>query len=201
MDIWNHEGNARAIYEEAGADPSDPPGPHGLARMLKITIRYDARRMIGGASHVVLEGRGVIFVRPGLPGLIEGVRIYHELAERHLRSARGEEGIERACDELAYHLRMPRPAFRGLLSVVGPDLAQLAEPWPSSQTGAALRLLEVTDTPGVVITPREVRARGPEWAWPVESELRRWARARNLPDGLERVRITDRPGAVLLMAS
>lgn len=200
MDIWDHEGNALAIYAEAGADPSDPPGPHGLAEALGIEIRYFSRLM-GGAKYARLDGEERIYVRPGLPPLVEGVRIYHEIAERHLRSARGEEHIERACDQLAYHLRMPRPAFRELLAVVGRDLRALADPWPASETASALRYLEVTDTPGVVVTPREVRARGPEWVWPPEEELRRIARARKLPAGVERVRITDRAGSVLLMAS
>lgn len=201
MDVWDHEGNALAVYREANADPSDPPGPHGLARRLGITIRYDCLTMLGGAEHVTVKGEEFIFVRPGLTPLVEGVRIYHELAERHLRRGAGEEEIERACDELAYHLRMPRRAFRELLGAVGRDLHELAEPWPATQTAAALRYLEVTDTPGVVVTPKDVRTRGPEWAWPPASELRRLARAREVPQGIERVRITDRDGAALLLAS
>lgn len=200
VDIWDHEGNALAIYREADADPAEPPGPHGLARKLGITVRYDYARLIGGAAHALVKGVEYIFVRPGLTPLVEGVKIYHELAERHLRGARGEQDLERACDELAYHLRMPRPAFRDLVAAVGCDLDALAEPWPASQTASAIRFLEVTDTPGVVVTPRDVRQRGPEWVWPPAPELRRLARAKRLPDGVERVPIDDRPGSVLLLA-
>jgi hypothetical protein len=96
---------------------------------------------------------------------------------------------------------MPRPAFRELIVCVGRDLRALAKPWPASETASALRYLEVTDTPGVVVTPKEVRARGPEWVWPPAEELRRIARARKLPAGVERVRIADRAGCALLMAS
>jgi hypothetical protein len=201
VDIWDHEGNTLAIYAEAGTDPADPPGPHALARRLGISVRYDCPSLLAGAAHAVVNGQERIYVRPGLTPLVEGVRIYHELAERHLRRAAEEDGHERACDELAYHLRMPRAAFRELLGVVGRDLGELAAPWPATQTAAALRLLEVTDTPGVVVTPREVRARGPEWCWPPDTELRRLARSRALPAGLERVSISDRRGAVLLLAS
>jgi len=201
MELWDHEGNCRAIYQEAGADPADPPGPHVLARMLGVTIRYDCVRLIGGAAFAVINRREFIFLRPGFPPLVEGVKVYHELAERHLRRARGELEHERACDELAYHLRMPREAFRWLLEDVGYDLAALAEPWPTTQTGAALRLLEVTDRPGVVVTPRDVRVRGPEWCWPAAAELRRIARSTPPPDGLRAVPITDRSCSVLLLAS
>lgn len=92
-------------------------------------------------------------------------------------------------------------AFRDLLGIVGHDLRQLAEPWPASQTGAALRLLEVTDTPGVVITPRDVRVRGPEWVWPAPAELRRLLLAERLPEGLERLVINDRRGSGVLLAA
>lgn len=200
LDVWDHEGNSLAIYAEAKADPLDPPGPHGLAKALGVSVRYFSKLM-GGAKYARVRDEECIFVRPGLPPLVEGVRIYHELAERHLRSARGEQSIEQACDQLAYHLRMPRPAFRELIACVGRDLRALAEPWPASETASALRYLEVTDTPGVVVTPREVRARGPEWVWPEVAELRRIARARKLPAGIERVRIDDRAGCALLMAS
>jgi len=200
VDIWDHEGNAMAIYREAGADPSDPPGPHGLARLLGIAIRYDCISLLGGAAHAIVNGEECIFVRGNLTPLVEGVRIYHELAERHLRRRHAEESIERAADELAYHLRMPRPAFRELIAVVGDDLRQLAEPWPATQTAAALRYLEVTDAPGVVITPREIRARGPDWEWPSLAELRRIATRRTLPAGVRRLPISDRRGCALLVA-
>lgn len=201
VDVWDHEGNALAIYQEAGADPAEPPGPHALARMLGLSIRYDAARLMGGAAFAVINGTECIFVRPGLPSAIEGVKIFHELAERHLRPARGGPDHERACDELGYHLRMPRQAFRDLMHSVGRDLAALAAPWPATQTAAALRMLEVADVPGVVVTPRDVRPRGPEWAWPPAVELRRLARARSLPAGVERVEIGDRAGSAVLLAS
>lgn len=200
IDAWDHEGNALAVYREAGADPHEPPGPHTLARHLGITIRYERARLLGGAAFAVLDGAEYIFVRRGLSPLVEGMKIYHELAERHLRAARGEEQHERACDELAYHLRMPRAAFRELLGAVGCDLAALAEPWPATQTAAAIRYLEVTGVPGVVLTPKDARQRG-EWVWPPLPDLRRLARAGRLPDGVEAVAIGDRAGSVLLLAS
>lgn len=202
VDIWDHEGNTADLYRRASADLSDPPGPHGLARRLGYVIRNDARLLLGGAERCVIRGVRTIFVHRGLSPLVEGVRIYHEIAEDYLDAAGlGDPDIERAADELAYHLRMPRPAFRELVSVVGCDLAALAEPWPASQTGAALRLLEVHDTPGIVVTPREIRARGPEWVWPSELELRRMLKRGSLPDGVNLISITDRANSVLLMAS
>jgi hypothetical protein len=200
MDVWDHEGNAAAIYREAQVDPADPPGAHGLAEALGTTIRYDCTALIGGAKWCRHGHRDFIFVHPKLSPLVEGMRIYHELAERFLRHER-DPRLEQACDQLAYHLRMPRLAFRELIGDVGCDLRALAEPWPATQTASALRYLEVTDTPGVVVTPRDVRARGPEWGWPPADELRRIARGRCVQSGVDRIRIEDRAGSWLLLAS
>jgi IrrE N-terminal-like domain len=199
MDVWDHEGNALAIYAEAHENPSDPQGPFVLAESLGVRIRYDAPRMLRPAAFAVVNGEEMIFLRRKLSDAQERFLIYHELAERLLRKS-GDELTELSCVQLAACLRMPPPAFRQLVRVVGFDLPKLAAPWCASETGAALRWLETTGTPGVVVTPGDIRVRGEEWAWPDEGELRRLARARNLPAGLRKVHIRDRRGAVVLMA-
>lgn len=195
------EGAALDIYREGGLDPEEPVAAHRLARAIlgRNGVQY-AHGLLGGAVYQALpDGREWIFVRPGLPLLVEQMKIFHELAERHFHRARyvGED-IEQRCDQLAYRLRMPRPAFRQLVRDVGPNFRELARPWGASDAAGALRYLEVTGAPGVVVTPRAVRARGEVWGWPNEPELRRLARARNLPEGVERVRAR---GAVVLLAA
>lgn len=195
------EGAAHAIYDEAGLDPCEPAAAHSLARRIlgRQGLQY-ARGLLGGAAYQPLpDGREWIFVRPGLPLLVEQMKIFHELAERHFhRARRVDENIEHLCDQLAYRLRMPQPAFRRLVRDLGPDFSELARPWGASEAAGALRYLEVTGTPGVVVTARAVRARGEAWAWPEEHELRRLARARSLPVGVERVRAR---GAVVFLAA
>jgi hypothetical protein len=129
------------------ADPCRPSGPHGLARRLGIRIRYDCRGCWVAPRTQSTTARSSSSFGAGFSPLVEGVKIFHELAERHLKHERGSEGHEEACDQLAYALRMPRPAFRDLIRVVGRDFEQLAAPWPASQTAGALRYLEVTGTP------------------------------------------------------
>lgn len=197
------EGSALAIYAEAGVDPTDPPSAHELAERLVGRGRVQfTRSILGGAKYQRLpDGREWVFVRPGLPMLVESMRIFHELAERHLCGRVRSEHHEALCDQLAYRLRMPRPAFRGLVEQVGPDWRSLARPWGASETAGAMRYLEVTGTPGVVVTPQGMRARGAEWVWPDLAELQRLARARTLPPGIERHRIRDRRGAVVFVAT
>ena len=193
------EGAALAIYREAGIDPTAPPSAHDLARAILgwHGVQY-ARGILGGAKYQPLpDGREWIFVRPGLPVVVEQMKIFHELSHRHFRRS-VDENLEELCDQLAYRLRMPRPAFRELVATVGPDWRELSRPWGASEAAGALRYLEVTGTPGVVVTPGAVRARGEEWAWPDEAELRRLARARSLPAGVERQSM--RGGMVLLAA-
>lgn len=193
------EGAALAIYREAGLDPAEPPSAHDLARAIlgRHGVQY-ARGILGGAVYQPLpDGREWIFVRPGLPPVVEQMKIFHELSHRHFRGSVDEQ-LEVLCDQLAYRLRMPQPAFKRLVREVGPAFELLAKPWGASDTAGALRFLEVTGTPGIVVTTRTVRARGEAWAWPEEQELRRLARARSIPDGISRVRIR---GGVVFVAS
>ncbi len=197
------EGAALAIYAEAGLDPEDPPSAQEMAEALMGRGRLQYTRGILGAGRYqrLPDGREWIFIRPGLPKLNEQMTIFHEIAERYFhRRNEQREDIEDVCDQLAYRLRMPCPAFRTLVRHCGPDWRQLSAPWGASETAGALRYLEVTGTPGVVVTPKTMRARGELFAWPCEGELRRLVRARNLPPGIERRRIGDRRGAVVLMA-
>lgn len=197
------EGAALSIYAEAGVDPEDPPSAHELVERLVGRGRLQiTRSILGGAMYQRLpDGREWVFVRPGLPPVVESMRLFHEVAERHFWGRVRDERHEWLCDQLAYRLRMPRPAFRGLVKAVGSDWRQLARPWGASETAGAMRYLEVTGRPGVVVTATDVRARGEEWAWPEAGELRRLARARHLPPEIERRRIRDRKGAVVFLAA
>lgn len=203
-DLWDHEGNARAIYAEAGIDPSAPLGAHALAWALcgARCIRYDWRPLFGDGCYEPPRGgrRETIWIRPKLTPEREAWVIFHELAERHLYEDHHHEEHERACNELAARLRAPREAFLPLVREVGFDPPRLARAVRCSQTSAVLRFSEATGTPLALVSARSVRYRGEEWGWPPEPELRRLARARTLPAEIRRVAITDAPRSAIVAA-
>jgi hypothetical protein len=205
MDVWDHEGNAMAVFREAGIDPAEPQGPHALARALlgRGGLRYGWTPLVGAGCYEPSRGGRpeAIWLRPKLTPFREAWTIYHELAERHLYGSVGEERHELACDQLAACLRAPRAAFRQLVADVGLDLEELAEGILCSQTSAALRWGETTHNPIAVLSPTGVRVRGDDFAWPHEEEVRKLARAKVLPSSVRRVPITDGRGRVAIVAA
>lgn len=175
MGMADPEAQAVAVYAKAGASPEDPPGPHALATMLGLRVRYglfrrcDPMSMCAG-DVIHIPSRGSLASRTW--------SLAHEIAEWWLMREAPTEHRETEANALAAALVMPGPAFRGLVRAVGLDLPALAAPWPASETAAALRYLEVTDTPGVVITSTRARYRGRAWGWPPEATLRRIADGR-----------------------
>lgn len=176
LDLWNHEGWCSALYKLAGADEEEPPGPHALARLLGLPIRYAGPPELPASALVVLDGRHTVLLRSDLTSAAESWAIYHEIAEWALRGFR-DVRQERACQALAGCLRMPRPAFMRTVARFGTDFSRLADAWGASLTGVALRYLETADRPGALVTSTTVRTRGPAWAWPPDAELRRAAAA------------------------
>lgn len=159
------------LYAAAGADPELPPGPHALARMLGIEVRYDARRLLGRSRANYDRGRDMVWIKPGLSLPVEAFLLFHELAERELLPLAHSEAREHLCDQLAFRLRMPAPAFAWLARQEGPRWTALARPWIASHVGAGLRWGEVTTEPTAVVTAAGVRYRGQPWSWPDEEEL------------------------------
>lgn len=172
----NLETIALDAYARANIDPEDPPGPHTHAELAGVAIRYDAGLCIGAAAYDSM--RDIIWVRPGLAPHVEGLRIYHELAERELRGQVHPDHDE-LCDQLAFRLRMPLPAYRWLAHQEGPHWTKLARPWRASHVAAALRWGETTDVPTAVLTPEAVRFRGAARRWP--GDLRALAERGSVP--------------------
>lgn len=197
------EGLADLVYKSAKADPGDPPGPITLARRLRIPVQRVRRHLWGDAKLCPVGGGWVIFVATDIHPRELGFTVAHELGEWAAQQMgwRGE-WVEGLADATAAAIVAPRPAYRRAAAYFGLDLQELAGAFVATQTLAALRWGEVYDVPLAVVSRREVRVRGPEaWVWPELAELRTWAKASVVPEGIERVQITDaRSRAVLLAA-
>jgi hypothetical protein len=196
------EGLAELAYREADLDVERPNVPR-LARALlgADAIQRGPRPLHGPAALVRVGGTWRIYLARSLPRLVALFSIGHEIGHWLLARDRYVGEDEEACaDYLAAALLAPRRAFWAARRAVGEELPDLAEALSLTETGAALRLGEVTGQPLAVIAPQRVRVRGPEaFVWPDEGTLRRWAK-RPAP-GLRRTRLRDDPRRVVLDAT
>lgn len=204
MQLADCEGLAARIYQEARAEPDDPPGPVALAQRWlgrAALVRVPRGVLPGAAASRLVHGQRRIMVRQGLaPGCLTWA-VAHELAELALL----EEGyfgrdIEQLADTIAACLIAPRAAVRQIAAGLEPEeqMVALAEAFRVTDTCAALRIGEVFGTP-IVVVASKVRARGDAFGWPAEHELRRLGRAKALPVGVRRLRCRDdRRRAVLV---
>lgn len=184
------EGIATWIYERADADMGDPPDPVDLASALDIDVEYARGPMLGGDGTLSrIDGRWVIQLARS--ATIAGARfaLGHELGEWACRE-RAEPTIEALCNAIAAAVILPRPAFVAALRHFGPDLPALARAFRTTETCVGLRIGEVTDRPMLLVSPAEVRARGEEWSWPGETQIRQQMRRGELP-GLRMCRLRD----------
>jgi hypothetical protein len=195
------EGIAEAAYAEAKLD-AERPGVVRLARALlgPDAVQRGPRPVASPAALFRVGDAWRILIARSLPRAYALFAVGHELGHWLLRRHGVQvDDEERAADYLGGALLAPRRAFIAARRAVGDDLAELAEAFSTTETGAALRLGEVIEQPLAVVAPQRVRVRGPEsWVWPDESTLRRWAR-RPAP-GLRKVRLTDDPRRVVLDA-
>ena len=199
MEQLELEGISDAAYEQAGLDPDRPHVPR-LARALlgPGAIQRGPRPLHAPAALVRVGDAWRIIVARSLPPLYALFAVGHELGH-YLLARHGYDGDdeERAADYLAGALLAPRRTFATAHRALGDDLPALAGAFSMTETGAALRLGEVTRAPLAVVSPQRVRVRGPDtWVWPDERTLRAWVH-RPMP-GLRKTRLTDDPRRVVL---
>jgi IrrE N-terminal-like domain len=193
------EAEAGWIYRLADVESDQPPGAVVLAERLRLPIlRADDRFLRGGdAALRELDGELWICVRRRLPFERLHFAVAHEIAEWRLSQLDyRDEDREQTANALAAALLVPRAALR--VSVLL-DFAQLAEDFIVTQTCAALRVGEVTGRPMAVVSPQLVRVRGDAWEWPDERAIRGLAKAKALPEDVERVELSDDPRRVVLL--
>lgn len=176
-DAADVDGLAAWIYDRADADMADPPDPIDLAGALGIGVEYASGATIG-ADAVLSRDAGRWIVRLARSASLERARfaLGHEIGEWASRE-RNEETIEALCNAISAAVLLPRPAFVAALRYFGPDLQALARVFRTTETCVGLRIGEVTDRPMLLVSPAEVRARGEEWAWPNEAQIRRQIRS------------------------
>lgn len=198
LSLADAEGLALALYDAAGADPADPPGPVALAEsLLGPECIVTGGRLVGDARLEPVGDGWTIRVRRRLPPQRAAWAVAHELAEWALRDRHDEEA-ERSADLLAACLLMPRPAVLEAVAVVGRDLAALAAAFVTTETAVALRLAEIDDTPTLVVSRSWAWVRGAPFGWPERLEdVRRLAKC-TPPNGLEREQLRDDPRRVVI---
>lgn len=194
------EGAARWIYERAGIDPGDPPGPSQVARALGLKVATAPKRGAWGHGCLVRIGsRWSIWLAPQLPEEHRAFAIAHEIAEwaHRMRSTPADEPL---CDATAAAVLAPRAVFAAQLERGEPDFSSLAAAFRTTESCVALRLGEVTGRPLALVSPGLVRVRGDDWSWPDADAVRGATKA---PErhGLTLVRLTDDRRRVVLLAA
>lgn len=162
------EGEVGCVLRRGGEEGDEPP------RILDV-----ARRVTGNPVEVVpfralpgdgqlarVRGEPRIYVRGKLsPQRLRWV-VAHELGHLALGLDSSTRENEDAADAFAAALLLPRRAFQSALREVGVSYSKLARWFATTESCAALRFGEVTDTPIALLAPERVRVRGAEFEWP-----------------------------------
>lgn len=181
------------MYEGAGLRPDRPP------LVTQLAARLHGNRCLAICGHD----------EPAPPGALFAIR--SDVAERqHFELARclarhellrvGTWSADREA-ALAAFLVAPTPAVLHLVREVGLDVEAVARAFAITQTCAALRLVEVGATDGVVITPQRVYRRGRALSWVSDAQARRLAARGAHLRAASRVPLTDEPGRLALFRS
>lgn len=177
------EGDAAHLIQAAKLDPD---GTVNVRRLVAHHLGTPPRlvRMRGEAELVLVEGRPRIYVRSGTTPSRARWLACHELAHWWLMKTRQEEAwhAETQADVLGAMLVAPGRAITRAVRLVGRDPIRIA-------TGHA---------PAALVEHHRALLRGEEFRWPDETTLRRALRQEI--EGLRRVRITDEPRRVGLIA-
>lgn len=191
------EGDARAFFQMAKVDPTNPPTFNALCRR---TIRsYPQRvRMIGRGDLTPGIGKKYILrVHVALPPEVAVWVIAHELAHWYYLETGfvgSQAELEARCDALGAAIVAPRPLFLSALRQHGHRVYKLARLFNTTQTLAALRIGEVTGRSVVAIRPRRTIVRGEPFGWPHGPAL---AKAiRNPPPNVHPIKLDESYGLI-----
>lgn len=187
----------REVYRKAARSPWEPPelGMVEIAALLYHgdVIRESAQAQVE-ATTAWVNGVTHIVVRKGLSATRANFAIGRMIARLELKQLGAwSEDSER---DLAAYIVAPREGFRARLYQVGIDLKRLAQPFAITETCAALRVVECTETEGLVVTPDRVYHPRGSLQWVRDPEAR--ALAKGSPMRLRKVPIVDEPGRVAL---
>ncbi|NUP13808.1 MAG: ImmA/IrrE family metallo-endopeptidase [Polyangiaceae bacterium] len=208
MDLLHLESLAIEFYFRLGFDPAEPTDTFTLAK------RY--WQLKGWRSEVITRPPSLLGDRPAClwwlrdePSIALRRTVAIEIAQHmvghelsHLILERPHDGtvmLERQCDYLGACLMAPRPAVARMFKAHGWKLRRIAQAVVATETWVSLRLGEALGFPLAAISPKLVRTRGPEdFVWPDEGTIREFARQPG--PGLTKVRISDQPARIVLVA-
>jgi hypothetical protein len=206
MDVADLEALVTGLYDELGLDPERPPSAFRIARAWLGAGSVERVHALAGppATRYRVGGQTRIAVKRSLPDAYANFFCGHELGHLLLQRVGAvfdEHDEERAADYLGACVVLPRAYVMRVYRAEGFAPRVLAEECCVTETAGALRFGEVVTLPLAVDAPTGVRKRGPEhWVWPDDQTVHRWATPPPPPPGLARVRLTDQPRRVALLA-
>ncbi len=193
------EGDASHLIQAAGGDPD---GSVNVRRLVQYHLGTPPKlaRMRSEAELVLVEGKPRIYVRAGTPPARARWLACHELAHWWLMKSGQEEAwhAEDQANALGAVLVAPGRAVSRIVRLVGRDPIRIASMLETTQSVALLRLGETGHAPAALVEHHRAMLRGEEFRWPDEATLRRALRQEI--EGLRKVRITDEPRRVGLLA-
>lgn len=195
--MFEHEAEAR--LESLGLDTTRPYPPEHIARLMLGPENVERVHNLAVPARYRAD-RGVLEIAAKVSDAAAGWLSAHELAEIVLDEiGYREPDVEEVADRLAASFVAPRPALRRALRWLGVDIARLAKAFRTTQSIMALRLGEVTGRPLALVTPQRVHVRGEAFEWGTPGALRQLLTG-SLPDGLERIAVTDAKGRHIIAA-
>lgn len=187
------EGDARALIQMAGLDPSEPHSIRALCIGLTgypplVVPMFGSQGQLSSINRVIR-----VAVSSRLSPTRQRWVCGHELGHFYYQRI-GYVGanLEAMCDLLGAILCAPRCVVQAAFRVHGNNPRAIAKYVGVTESVALLRLGEIGVVSGTALaTPSRTVARG-EIVWPDTDTLRRFVRTGEVPHG-KRVRITDEP--------
>lgn len=183
------------IFLAAGFRPTDPP-KHGALRLAVELYGDDCIRLSERAQTEAEPVRWGDRTMISVKARLSANRTHFAVARVIARLETAKRSSSVSVEKLAAFLVAPSEAFKSRFVAAGIDLPRLAESFVVTQTCAALRIVEVGEGDGVVVTPERVYRPGSLLSWADDEAAR--ALARGTPRSLRKVPIRDEPGRVAL---
>lgn len=188
------DADAALVLARAGLGDDEPVSALELVERLlgPGALRIVLPSALPGADGELVQhadGRVRVHVSGRLSPTRAAFAALHELAHWHLGRHGHDDATEALCDAIAAALACPWTAFCEAAREHGPRFDLLAEDFGVDPSCAALRYGEVMGAPLALISPARVRLRGEPWEWGEERTVRRLAKCRELPKGVQRVEL------------
>lgn len=172
MDIWDHQSNAETIYMIAGADPAKPLSARKLALQIPqiMAVRRIKNFQRDGRLICIAYNEFEIHIKAALKNKRFEYTCNHEIAEWFFFDE-DHEDKERACNELADALCLPKQTLLPYASGAPPDVEYIAARLEVSQRTVASRIAEIKRVPLAIVTLSDVWFSPVPFNWPSPKEM------------------------------